>query len=97
MMKTNTKISQPKQSNWVLTPEIMVLFIALVAALVIGITALRDTNVVQPVINMQATTLTQEDIDNSQITSSTFDSQNISYAKNETVETNDKHSDIRSN
>ncbi|WP_231613152.1 MULTISPECIES: hypothetical protein [unclassified Pseudoalteromonas] len=97
MMQTNTKSSQPKQSNWVLTPEIMILSIALVAVLIIGITALRDTNVAQPVINMQPVTFLQDDTDNTQIANNTFDSQNTSYAQNETVRTNDKHSNIRSN
>ena len=48
-MQTNTKAKQqPKGNNWVLTPEIMVLSILLVATLVIGITAVSYTHLTLP-------------------------------------------------
>ncbi|WP_352284629.1 hypothetical protein, partial [Pseudoalteromonas sp. Q18-MNA-CIBAN-0097] len=67
-MQTNTKAKQqPKGNNWVLTPEIMVLSILLVATLIIGITVLRGSDSIEPLADIQPITFTQADVENAQL------------------------------
>ncbi|MEL0654199.1 hypothetical protein V6257_04075 [Pseudoalteromonas issachenkonii] len=96
-MQTNTKAKQqPKGNNWVLTPEIMVLSILLVATLVVGITVLRGSDSIEPLADIQPITFTQADVESAQLMSNTFDSQNTNYAQNVTASKND-NSDTLSN
>lgn len=81
-MQTNTKAQQqPKSISWVLTPEIMVISFLLVAALVVTITTLRDSSSLEPLIDVQATSFLQSDIDNTQLLSETFDAKDTNYAQ----------------
>ncbi|KAA1150007.1 hypothetical protein EU510_17375 [Pseudoalteromonas sp. FUC4] len=96
-MQTNTKAKQqPKGNNWVLTPEIMVLSILLVATLVVGITVLRGSDSIEPLADIQPITFTQADVESAQLMSNTFDSQDTNYAQNVTASKNDD-SDTLSN
>ncbi|WP_024605330.1 MULTISPECIES: hypothetical protein [unclassified Pseudoalteromonas] len=91
-MQTNTKAKQqPKSNNWVLTPEIMVLSILLVATLVIGITVLRGSDSVEPLTDIPPITFTQADVENAQSMSNTFDSQNTNYAQHVTAPKNENN------
>ncbi|MEH6480447.1 MULTISPECIES: hypothetical protein [Pseudoalteromonas] len=91
-MQTNTKAKQqPKGNNWVLTPEIMVLSILLVATLVIGITVLRGNDSIEPLADIKPITFTQADVENAQLMSNTFDSQNTNYAQHVTSSKNENN------
>jgi len=91
-MQTNTKAEQQfKGNNWVLTPEIMVLSILLVATLVIGITVLRGSDSVEPLTDIQPITFTQADVENAQSISNTFDSKNTNYAQHVTAYKNENN------
>jgi len=91
-MQTNTKAEQqPKSNNWVLTPEIMVLSILLVATLVIGITVLRGSDSVEPLTEIQPITFTQADVESEQSMSNTFDPQNTNYAQHVTALKNENN------
>jgi hypothetical protein len=81
-MQTNTKVKQqPKKMSFVLTPELMVLSIIIVAAVIVGATALRGTVTIEPVnkgnIEMFTNKFSNSDLDNATIESNT-----LNYAQN---------------
>ena len=81
-MQTNTKVKQqPKKMSFVLTPELMVLSIIIVAAVTVGATALRGTVTIEPV-NKGNTEMFTNKFSNSDLDNATIESNTLNYAQN---------------
>ena len=81
-MQTNTKVKQqPKKMSFVLTPELMVLSIIIVAAVIVGATALRGTVTIEPV-NEGNTEMFTNKFSNSELDNATIESASLNYAQN---------------
>jgi hypothetical protein len=81
-MQTNTKVKQqPKKMSFVLTPELMVLSIIIVAAVIVGATALRGTVTIEPV-NKSNTEMFSNKFSNSDLDNATIESNTLNYAQN---------------
>ncbi|CAM2762384.1 hypothetical protein PAT01_12080 [Pseudoalteromonas atlantica] len=81
-MQTNTKVKQqPKKMSFVLTPELMVLSIIIVAAVIVGATALRGTVTIEPV-NKGNTEMFTNKFNNSDLDNATIESNTLNYAQN---------------
>ncbi|WP_338363826.1 hypothetical protein [uncultured Pseudoalteromonas sp.] len=80
-MQTNTKVKQqPKKMSFVLTPELMVLSIIIVAAVIVGATALRGTVTIEPV-NEGITEMFTNKFSNSDLDNATIESNTLNYAQ----------------
>ncbi len=81
-MQTNTKVKQqPKKMSFVLTPELMVLSIIIVAAVIVGATALRGTVTIEPVNKVNTEMFTNK-FSNSDLDNATIESNTLNYAQN---------------
>ncbi|WP_286740611.1 hypothetical protein [Pseudoalteromonas sp. UBA2102] len=81
-MQTNTKVKQqPKKMSFVLTPELMVLSIIIVAAVIVGATALRGTVTIEPV-NKGNTEMFTNKFSNSDLDNANIESNTLNYAQN---------------
>ena len=81
-MQTNTKVKQqPKKMSFVLTPELMVLSIIIVAAVIVGATALRGTVTIE-LVNKGNTEMFTNKFSNSDLDNATIESNTLNYAQN---------------
>ncbi|AZN32165.1 hypothetical protein [Pseudoalteromonas sp. Xi13] len=81
-MQTNTKVKQqPKKMSFVLTPELMVLSIIIVAAVIVGTTALRGTVTIEPV-NKANTEIFATKYNSSTSNTNDLESESLNFAQN---------------